>query len=255
MIEIDEISNLVTVDCELRLFEVEEELKQKHFTLGYFVPPDNSLRFEEALSRGAPNLYGQFYGELSDLCVSLELHSRNLESLKTFPAPRQAAGPDWKNFILGAGDSLGFVNGATLKIFPLPNHFLYLAVGLAHDIASHPLEQELIRDELHPWVFGRFGNMQVPPALRLPQSPLTLLCAWAGTKDAMDARKRRIEEILDERYVWHWVEGKNHQKSAHRILHDRYPHHPWGGPRHAPKDENKMKLEKEILKVLRGRSH
>lgn len=255
MIEIDEISHLVTVDGDLKLFEVEEELRRRHFTLGYFVPPENELRVEEALSRGAPNLYNQFYGEFSDLCVSLELHSRQLETLKTFLAPRQAAGPDWKNFIMRTGDALGFVHRATLKIFPLPSHFLYLAVGLAHDIASHPLEQEFIREELNPWVFGRFGNMQLPPALRLRQNPLILLCAWTGTKDAVEARKRRIEEILEDRYQWQWLEGKNHQRNAHKILHDRYPHQAWGGTRHSSKDEGRTKLEKEILKALKGKGN
>lgn len=253
MIEIDEISGLVSVDTEWKMAELEEELKPRAFTLGFFSPPFNEVRVEEALSQRLPNLYGQYYGEVSDLCVSFDLHSRTGEGLQTFPAPRQAAGPDWKNFLLGSGKSLGYIYRASLKLFPEPSHHLYWAVGLAHDIASHQLERELIREELNPWVFGRFGSMQLPPGLRLPKFPLVLLGAWAGSKDAVDARKRRFAEVMEGRYAWQWVEGKKLQKHAHQVLHERYPLQPWGGPRVASREEGRVKLESEILAALKGK--
>lgn len=250
MIEIDEISHLVTVMSECTLREIEEELKSRRLTLGYFVPPKNDLTVEEALSRRCKNLYGTFYGELSDLCVALNIHAHDEKNFGTFLTPRQAAGPDWKNFILGSGRSLGFIYSATLKIFPSSPHALYLEVGLAHDIASHQLEREFIRDELKPFVFGHFGNMQVPKGLRLAKSSLILLTAWKGSKDYLDACKRELEVKLEGRYVWRWIEKKNLQKTAEQMLHEKYPAHSWGAVTSVQGEQGRVKLEKEVMEAL-----
>ena len=248
MFEIDDISHLLSVETEYSLSEIDQKLSERNYTLGYFVPPKNELKLEEALSRKMKNLYS--YGELSDLCVSLEIHTKNQKNLKSFLAPRQAAGPDWKNFILGTGHSLGFIYRASLKIFQKPTHFLYLAIGLAHDVASYLLEQEWTRSELKPWIFSRFGNLQLPKGLRVSQNPLVLLTGWAGSRDYIDAYRRGLEERLANRYSWKWIEGKTLQKTAHKLLHEKYSLQPWGGPLKRSKEESKSSLKKKLFEVL-----
>ncbi len=250
MIEIDEISNLVTVMSEYTLRELEEKLQGHRLTLGYFVPPQNNFTVEEVLSRSYKNLYGTYYGELFDLCVALNIQSHHEKKLQTFLSPRQAAGPDWKNFILGSGRSLGLIYSATLKVFPSPSHALYLSVGLAHDIASYQLENEFIRDELKPLVFGRFGNMQLPKMLRLPKSSLVLMAVWKGSKDYIDACRKEIEAKLEGRYQWCWIEKKSLQKTAEQILHKKYPMSDWGGFKTIQVEQNKIKLEYELMEAL-----
>ncbi|GEM_PF-3312092 len=249
MIEIDEISNLVTVDADYTLAQIESEIASKNFTLGYFVVPHNKIRLEEALLCRMKNLYGTFYGELSDLCVSLQLHSKQGETLQTFLTPRQAAGPDWKNFILGSRRALGCLYRASLKIFPRPKQSLMLAIGLAHDIASHHLEQELIRAELSPGLFGRFGSSQVPKGMKLKRFPLILLTQWMGSKDWLEACHRALEKKLTERYEYKWIEGRALQKKGSLLLHENYPIPSWGGFSPYKRKED-LFLAKKMMKAL-----
>lgn len=249
MFEIDQISQCVAVDTDYTLHKIEEELESRGFTLGYYVPPKNEIRLDEALSQRLKNLYGTFYGELSDLCIDLQLHTPK-KNLGTFLAPRQAAGPDWKNFILGSEQALGLIYRATLKIFPQTQKSLILAVGLAHDIASHQLEQEMIRQELSPLLFGRFALPKLPKGLRVGNSSMILLTVWSGSKAWVDACKRELEERLEERYSYKWIEGEVLMKNAQKILHEKYPLTPWGGIPTFRKEEGKAGLEREILKAL-----
>ncbi len=248
MIEIDEISHLVTLETEYSLKEIEAQLAERAFTLSYFVPPANELKLEEALSKKAKNLY--LTGEWDDLCVSLQIHSKDQKNLKTFLTPRQAAGPDWKNFILGSGVSLGFIYKATLKVFHKPTHFIYLSVALPHDVASHVLEQELSLLELKPLVFARCGSMQLPKVLKLGKASHILLACWAGSRDYIDAHKRAIEACLEDRYSWKWIEGKSSQIQANKLLHERYPLSPWGGKRKDKKESVNRGLQKKIAEAI-----
>lgn len=252
MIEIDEISNLVTIGTDLKLSDLETMLAKKHFTLGYFVPPHNEYKLEEALSKRMKNLYSTFYGDISDLCVSLSLHAQNQNNFQTFLTPRQAAGPDWKNFILGSKHHLGFIYQATLKIFHKPKHSAYLVVGLAHDIASHALEQECMRTELNPLAFGRFGNMQLSPGLRIDKFPHLLVSLWTGSKDWVTLCRNRLEEILEGRYFFKWLDNKSLQKEAHQLLHETYPLDPWGGRERVRTGTGKVKVElaDKLLKAI-----
>ncbi len=120
MLEIDEISLLVTADTDVAVAELEEQLDREGFTLNYFAWPDNRVLLAEALSRRLPNLYGPAFGGIEDLALQVKWAQNSGEVFCNVATPRSAAGPSLKKLAVGSSDWLGLPILAVLRIFPKP---------------------------------------------------------------------------------------------------------------------------------------
>jgi FAD/FMN-containing dehydrogenase len=240
MFHIDDISHLVTVDADWKIAKIERELDLRGFTLGYFSPPRNDLLLEEALRGRAPNLYAALYGDLAEICVAVEFEGRGGLPVRTKVVPRQATGPNWKNFLLGTGRRLGLIYRATLRIHPKPRAIAFSRVGFASPEDSYALERAMERIELKPRAFGRF-----------PGSEIILILEWAAGSDGeIRAIRSAFQDLLGSRPS-EWMESDSPDSSVlSRSLRRLIPSVPWGGIARIRSDENALALEKEILEAL-----
>lgn len=118
MLEIDEISLLATVDTDVAVADLEEQLGREGYTLNYYAWPDNRALLAEALNRRLPNLYGPAFGGIEDLALQVKWAQGGGEVFSNVATPRSAAGPSFKKLAIGSSDWLGLPILAVLRIFP-----------------------------------------------------------------------------------------------------------------------------------------
>lgn len=222
MIEFDRQSLLVTADTDLPLAQLEEQVGAEGFTLNYFAPPDNSALLADALSRRLPNLYGEAFGGIDDLCLQVKLSQASGVVYANLKTPRSAAGPSLKKMAIGAGEWLGIPIQATLRIFPKPVHREYRALAFPSERELEAFETSLLRlrwgfplraridaEALLPWMEG----------VSLLDRVLGL--AWWGEDRAMESEGAALEALVHSRQgrVLELKPGKDEGALA-ALLHD-----------------------------------
>ncbi len=121
LVELDEISGVVTFRAGTFGPEVEETVNARGFTVGHF--PSSIMCSTVGgwvAARGAGQLSTR-YGKAEDLVVALEAVLPTGEVWRTHPAPRTAAGPDMWRLLAGAEGTLGAITEVTLRMHPLPS--------------------------------------------------------------------------------------------------------------------------------------
>jgi len=116
-VTLDKTSLLVSCSVDEGVAALEKRLHREGFTLGY--RPVSAKTVRQALERRAPNRDALRYGEIDDLCVSVQA-LRKGETLITRNVPRSATGPDFKKILIGSGRRYAKLVRAVLKIHPLP---------------------------------------------------------------------------------------------------------------------------------------
>lgn len=148
MLEIDDISLLATVDTDISVVELEEELNREGYTLNYFAWPDNRSLLAEALSRRLPNLYGAAFGGIDDLVLQVKWAQGGGEVFSNVATPRAAAGPSFKKLAIGSNDWLGLPIQAVLRIFPQPESRQQIFAAFVRDEGLEPFLRGLHRSAL-----------------------------------------------------------------------------------------------------------
>ena len=116
---IDKTSLLLTCSVDETVAAAERRLNREGFTLGYRPAKSGRLTLRRALERRIPNRDALLYGEIEDLCVSLQA-VRKGEVLVTRNVPRAATGPDFKKILIGSGARYAKIDKVVLRIHPKP---------------------------------------------------------------------------------------------------------------------------------------
>lgn len=121
-IRFDEVSLLVTAPSKTPFDQLEKQLKEKGYSLGYKPAPGarQASPLRKFLDERIRNLYSLRYGEIDDICLSLRVR-RDGETIRTKDVPRAATGPDFKKIFIGSRGRYGEILEATLRIVPLPS--------------------------------------------------------------------------------------------------------------------------------------
>lgn len=119
-LEIDETSLLVTTDTDVTVAALEREVNESGYTLNYHPLPHKDVLLADALNERWPNLYGEVFGGLEELCVQLSLARPDGSLWQNRLTPRSATGPSLKNLAIGAQESFGVPVQAVLKLFREP---------------------------------------------------------------------------------------------------------------------------------------
>lgn len=250
MFLIDEISQLVTVDADMKISSLEEKLNLQGFTLGYFHPPKNDFLVEEVLSRKLPNLYSLLYGELKDLVVAIGLQKNEL-NLQTKIAPRQATGPSWKNFLLGSDKSLGIFYQAVFKIFPIPTEIIYSVIGFSSLEDCYLFERELKKNELIPACFQRFSRSKLKRKFLSLKDSFLLVLEWRGLHPLIDSMLTQFEVCIGKQYSHQRIKNSEEKKELSKFLRESLPEIEWGGVRVSSSDRESLKLKRDLVEFLK----
>jgi len=122
MIEIDKISMLVTADTDNSIQEIDNKLSREGYTLNFLTPTGNDAILADVINERTPNLYGEAFGGIEDLCIQVRLAQPDGNLFTNVMTPRSATGPSLKNISIGSQEMLGIPIQATLRIFPKPSY-------------------------------------------------------------------------------------------------------------------------------------
>ena len=119
VVEIDEMSGLVTAEAGIRGPLLEEALRAKGLTLGHFPQSWEFSTLGGWIATRAAGGFSNRYGRIDALVVGMRLFAQaGIHDLPSLPG--EAHGPDLRAFVLGSEGILGVITRATLRAHPLP---------------------------------------------------------------------------------------------------------------------------------------
>jgi alkyldihydroxyacetonephosphate synthase len=114
---LDRPSLLVQVDASMDLAALERWLCGQGLTLDIQAPLP-PLQVAEWLARGAPGARDPWVDPVDHLLAGLDAHLSDGREVAIKPAPRRSVGPDLTALFVGAGERLGRIDRAWLRVHP-----------------------------------------------------------------------------------------------------------------------------------------
>ena len=145
MIEIDSISMLVDVKADCSVAELEEQLQAEGYTFNYFPLSGKETLLLDALTRRLPNLYGEAFGGIEELCLQGRWSQSDGELYFNVRSPRSATGPSLKKMAIGSENWLGVPVQACFRIFPKPSQREIAALAFPSEAGREAFEKALRR--------------------------------------------------------------------------------------------------------------
>lgn len=223
MLELNKLSQLVTLPPHLKVCDIEEELSREELTLGYYPIVDNQVRLDTCLARRIPNLYVLKYGGLEELCVGGSVLTPAGRQFRFRTAPRAAMGSDLKRVMIGSHDLLGKFIDVTLKIFPRPQYEGWVLVVCELQHEAQELYRFLLTHFMTPlccYLLDDEGARFLKPFIgrRLEDAHL-IAFKLVGLRDHLLTMKKVLQQQLGERAdSLVWVESAPDVKTIDEIL-------------------------------------
>lgn len=177
---LDKISLLVVCSVDDPLRDLEKRLHREGFTLGFRPQGARAATLRQALERRMPNRDALLYGDIDDLCVSLQAVRRG-ETIVTRNVPRAATGPDFKKLLIGSGRRHAKILRAVLRIHPLPQ---------ARETARVSFPDKTSRDGF----LRSFWGSGIRP-VRLKSGARAISVSLEGTKEMVLAERKCLRRL------------------------------------------------------------
>ncbi len=221
VLEIDEVSGLVTAEPGIILQDLEERLLHRGWTLGHHPSSAHCSTLGGFLAIRSAGQESSFYGKMEDMVDGLEVVLPDGTVARWRSTASSSSGPDLKRLFLGSEGTFGIITEATLRIWPAPEvdvdrGFLFpdIPSGLAAIRA-------LMRTGLRPHIFRLYDQTDTAmvfsgQGLEVPDGCLSILGA-SGTPEiagfvAETGRRIMMEhgaEDLGEGPGQHWRENRH----------------------------------------------
>jgi alkyldihydroxyacetonephosphate synthase len=120
IIKIDEVSQMVTVETGLYIFDLENELNKRGFEMEHLPASFYCACVGGFIGDRSAGRLSTKYGKIEQMVLGMKVVLPTGEVFETPKVPAHAAGPDLNNLVIGAGGTLGIVTEATIKIYPKP---------------------------------------------------------------------------------------------------------------------------------------
>ncbi|MGN7201664.1 FAD-binding oxidoreductase [Arthrobacter sp. SAFR-044] len=117
IINIDTENMLATVQCGVRLQDLEDELRKIGYTTGHSPQSKPIAQFGGLVATRSIGQFSTLYGGIEDMLVGVETVFANGEICRIKNVPRRAAGPDIRHLVLGNEGALNFITEVSVKIF------------------------------------------------------------------------------------------------------------------------------------------
>jgi alkyldihydroxyacetonephosphate synthase len=161
VLDLKRMNRLLAVRDEALLCEVEagalgqhleEALNRRGYTSGHFPSSMYCSTVGGWLAARSAGQASTRYGKIEDLCAGLEIVLPGGEVAILKPVPRSAAGPDWRQLLIGSEGTLGVVTRAWLRIAPLPEARRFLSFRFPSVPSGLQAIRKVLRRGLRPAV-------------------------------------------------------------------------------------------------------
>ncbi len=122
IIELDEESQLVTVQAGVGGWDLEEWLNERGYMFPHYPASVHLAQVGGYLAAKGSGTISTKYGKIEDLVASMEVALPSGQLIRTPAVPRHAIGPDLNQLFIGSEGTLGVITEATLLVRELPEH-------------------------------------------------------------------------------------------------------------------------------------
>ncbi len=212
---VDDTSMLVDVLAGTFGDAFEDELQGRHgLTVGHW-PQSMSLSTVGGwlACRGAGQ-YSTRYGKIEDIVEGLDVVLADGRRITTGGHPRQSAGPDLTQLLVGSEGTLGIITGARLRAHPAPPHEARSAYGFRSFAAGLDAMRRMLRRGATPAVLRLYDDIETQRNFEVDGTH-ALLVLDEGDRDLVDATLRVVAEEcttaepLDVALVERWMGHRN----------------------------------------------
>jgi len=127
LIELDEVSQLATIQAGAAGPHIERQLQKHGYTLGHFPQSFELSTLGGWIASRSSGQQSYHYGRIEDLFAGGHMETLR-GSLHLPPLPASAAGPDLQHIILGSEGRLGIITQAVVRVRPLPEKEIFSGV-------------------------------------------------------------------------------------------------------------------------------
>lgn len=186
LINLDPVSQTVTVEAGIIGSWLEEALNRRGYTLGHYPQSLQSSTVGGWIAHRAAGVASTKYGKIEDMVLSVQVVLPDGRILETCDAPRAATGPDLKQLFLGAEGTLGIVTAATLAVRPLPEERAWEAAAFPSFPAGIEFVRRLIQRDVRPAILRLYDEIEsewLSKPLGLPGDRCLLLIGAEGYRE------------------------------------------------------------------------
>lgn len=201
LIDLDPVSQTVTVEAGALGGVFEEQLNARGYTTGHYPQSLYSSTVGGWIADRGIGTFSTKYGRMDDIVVALEAVLPDGQVASTRMVPASSAGPDLNRLFLGAEGTLGVVTAATLKIHPLPEARMHMSFAFASFAEGVECVRRVIQRDLRPAVVRLYDPVETQAqfgSLGLPGGQAVLLFVVEGFSDLVDLTERGIRQITGD---------------------------------------------------------
>ena len=127
ILEVDIISNTVTVEAGINNTLLEKALNERGLTFPHYPASANCASIGGFIAHRGSGTLSTKYGKIEDLVLSLEAVLPNGKIIQTLPVPKHASGPGLHELFIGCEGTFAIITKATLQIFEIPQERRFAA--------------------------------------------------------------------------------------------------------------------------------
>lgn len=196
VLEIDEVSQSVTVQAGARGRELEQALGRRGLTTGHYPESYEESTVGGWIAAAAAGYASIGYGAIEDLLLGLTAVLAGGEVLRLKSVPRSAAGPDLRRLFVGSEGSLGIVTEATLAVARLPRAYAWDAVRPHSFETGMALVREIVQRGHHPLVLRLVDEAEAEAVFSaLGHRGPVLIAGYDAAAPAVEALRFDLKEI------------------------------------------------------------
>ncbi|MAM31742.1 MAG: FAD-binding oxidoreductase [Acidimicrobiaceae bacterium] len=127
IVSIDEFNMQATVQCGVKLQDLEDQLRPLGLTTGHSPQSKPIAMYGGLVATRSIGQFSTLYGGIEDMVMGLEAVLPSGEVVRIKDVPRRAGGPDIRHILIGNEGALAYITEVTVKLFafyPDHNHFL-----------------------------------------------------------------------------------------------------------------------------------
>lgn len=192
ILDLDETSQVVTVEAGVYGVDLENWLNRRGFSLNHFPASLNASTVGGYLACRSAGQASSRYGKIEDMVLSLRVVLPDGRVVQTKAVPRMACGPDWNQLFVGAEGTLGIITQATLHVHRLPEKRVFLSYTFKEVDQGILFLREVMQRDLRPAILRLYD----------PLDSFFFRRAYKKGGHEGGGWRRRVENSLLQRPQW-----------------------------------------------------
>jgi alkyldihydroxyacetonephosphate synthase len=237
IIEIDEISETVTVEAGINCTLLEKALNERGYTFPHYPASANCASIGGFIAHRGSGTLSTKYGKIEDLVLSLETVLPTGKLMNTLPVPKHASGPVLHELFIGCEGTYSIITKATLTIYKLPQERRFAAFVFKNLKDGLEAGRRMMTEDVQPCVIRLYdpgsSKTKVADVLKIkmdnPQAAYFIV-GYDGDSNMIDLQEEKANKIcadLGAQYVGR-EGGDNWWKSRYHFYYPPYEFRlPW----------------------------